>query len=139
MGGQHMKNLSQSYKIMKAEEVLKLAEDKLIKVLSGETKVNEKIVIQVALELYKRRIPSKVEQMNEGNQLTIIKIVKNHTPTNSGETIDITPLERAAEKVISEKTRLLNEKLQKTRKTFGGENKTLQGDALGEHDSRPSV
>jgi hypothetical protein len=107
------KSLSQTYKIARANEVLALSEEKLIKVLKGEVKLPERVIVQVALELYKRRIPQHVEGGGPANSLTIIKIVKNHLPNNSGETIDIGSIgsTEVLDKVVDEKIRAINAKI----------------------------
>lgn len=67
-------------KAKKIQEIINLSEAQLIKVLKGQTKLSEKTVVNVALELYKRRVPTKVESDGKGDSLTLIKIVKNHVP-----------------------------------------------------------
>ena len=93
------KNLSQTYQVKRAQKVLKLSEQKLIAALEGKTDLPEKEVMKIALELYKRRVPNQVEGTPGGNQLTLIKIIKNHVP--EGATLNT--IEEAAEALL-EKT-----------------------------------
>ena len=91
-----------SLKAFKIQQIINLSEDKLIKVLEGKTKLDEKTVVNVALELYKRRVPTKVEGDKTGDKLTVIKVIKNHVPTKVVDTIDITTdnIEKAADAVL---------------------------------------
>lgn len=98
MSRAHSKDLSQSYKIKRAEEVLRLSEQLIIEALNGTMQIDDKERLKVALELYKRRIPAKVESENTGNKLTMIKIVKNFLPEQSDE---LSPIEVAAENVLN--------------------------------------
>ncbi len=96
---------SQLDMVIKAKKVLLLSENKLIQVLEGKTKLPEKIVVQVALELYKRRIPMKIEKEVTGssNNLTIIKVIKNHIPEAISKTtfdVNLDKVEMIAEKVL---------------------------------------
>ena len=77
-------------KSFKMQEVLNLSERHLIRILKGETNLSLKEVTSVALELYKRRVPAKVENDGKQGQLTLIKIVKNHIPVKTKDTIDVT-------------------------------------------------
>jgi hypothetical protein len=90
----------------KVQEIITLSENKLIEVLKGTTSLPEKKVVDVALELYKRRVPAKVESVEGGNKLTILKIVKNHVPIKQAETIDVTTdeLDTTVDAVITENT-----------------------------------
>ena len=75
----------------KIQEIINLSESVLIRVLKGETQLPFNTVATVALELYKRRVPAKVEADSSGNKLTVIKIVKNHVPVlDPKDTIDVT-------------------------------------------------
>jgi hypothetical protein len=67
-------------KAQKLQEIINLSEAQLIRVLKGETNLPLKMIVNVALELYKRRVPAKVEADSKQGQLTLIKIVKNHVP-----------------------------------------------------------
>lgn len=93
------KDLSQTYQVKRAQKVLKLSEQKLIAALEGKTDLPEKEVMRIALELYKRRVPNQVEGPAAGNQLTLIKIIKNHVP----EAVVINTVAEAAEALL-EKT-----------------------------------
>lgn len=109
------KYLSQTYIAKRVQKILDLAEEKLINVLNGTTKVPEKLLVQVALEIYKRRIPQKVEPQEGANQLTVVKIVKNHLPNADGDVVDITAasgkVEELADNIINTKAKLINEKM----------------------------
>lgn len=89
-------------KVFKLQEILNLSESVLIRVLSGKTNLPLKTVVGVALELYKRRVPAKVEAAAGSNQLTIIKVVKNHIPIKEENQVDITTdqIDNATEAVI---------------------------------------
>ena len=76
-------------KAFKMQEVLNLSERHLLRILRGETNLSLKEVTSVALELYKRRVPAKVEGDGKQGQLTLIKIVKNHIPIKTVDTIDV--------------------------------------------------
>ena len=106
------KNLSQSYIVERAKKVLKLSEDKLIQVLEGKTKLPEKVVVNVALELYKRRIPQLAETNKERSQLAIIHIHKNHIPGTQGEIIDITAESKELDEATDAKIRAINKKIE---------------------------
>ena len=84
-------------KAQKIQQIINLSENQLIRVLRGETNLPLKTVVNVALELYKRRIPTKVENEGKAGQLTLIKIVKNHVPEKI-DTVDI--LEEAVDGVL---------------------------------------
>jgi hypothetical protein len=100
VGGPGSGKKSQSFKVTKAKEILKLSEAKIIKVLKGETTLPEKVVVDVALELYKRRIPTQIEGQAGNNSLTVVKIIKNHLPDSHGDVFDIeTHADEIAEKV----------------------------------------
>lgn len=90
--------MSHSFRINKAKKLLKLSETKLIEVLKGNTSLKEKDIVGVALELYKRRVPVAQDASSGRNQLTVVKIVKNHLPDNHDNVIDV---ENAAEEVIT--------------------------------------
>ena len=79
-----------SLKAFKLQEVLNLSERHLLRILKGETNLSLKEVTQVALELYKRRVPTSVENDGKQGQLTLIKIIKNHVPVKQVDTLDIT-------------------------------------------------
>lgn len=88
-------SLSQTGKIKQLQKVLDLSERKLINVLEGKTSLPERTVVNVALEIYKRRVPAKTEKAEEaGNKLTLIKVVKNFTPDGGGDVVDITEQEQ---------------------------------------------
>jgi len=106
------KSLSQTYLIARANEVLALSENHIIKVLKGETKLPERVVTQVALELYKRRIPQHVEGNAGNSALTIIKVIKNHLPDNSGHSVDIVDiLAERVETAVDDKIQAINKKI----------------------------
>lgn len=88
----------------KVQEVITLSENILIRILKGDSNLPEKKVADIALELYKRRVPAKTESVEGGNKLTILKIVKNHIPPKQAETIDISTdeLEKVTDAVIAE-------------------------------------
>lgn len=118
------KNLSQTYIAKRVQEILDLSEGKLLQVLQGKTKIPEKMVVQVALEIYKRRIPTKVENEHTGSQLTIVKIVKNHLPDKEGEVIDLPrgnfeKVEEVAEEVVNDRVKKINEKIKKSASSLG--------------------
>ena len=89
-------------KIIKAnriQQIINLSETKLIQVLQGKVKgIGEKMITQVALELYKRRVPTKVESDGKGDSLTLIKIVKNHIPEKLKQ---VETVEEAVDGVLS--------------------------------------
>ena len=85
-------------KARKIQEIINLSESQLIKVLKGETSLPTKTVVNVALELYKRRIPTKVEQDGKAGALTLIKIQKNYIPPEM-DTVDV--VEEAVDGVLS--------------------------------------
>lgn len=88
----------------KVQEIVNLAESKLIKVLKGETSLPERTVVNVALELYKRRVPQKVESEGQGNKMTVIKIVKNHQPSIQSQELEkLDMVDVAVDRVIEEK------------------------------------
>lgn len=88
----------------KVQEIVNLAENKLIAVLKGQTSLPERTVVNVALELYKRRVPQKVETEGQGNKLTVIKIVKNHLPSLQSQELEkLDMVDVAVDKVIEEK------------------------------------
>ncbi len=72
----------------KVQEIVNLSENMLIRVLKGQTSLPERTVVSVALELYKRRVPQKVESEGGGNKLTVIKIVKNHMPSKQSQELE---------------------------------------------------
>lgn len=82
------RHAERALKTLQIQEIVNLSESKLIQVLKGETKLPEKTVVNVALELYKRRVPTRVENENSGNKLTVIKIVKNHLPSKGSQEIE---------------------------------------------------
>jgi hypothetical protein len=89
-------------KAMKIQEIINLSEHHLIRVLKGEMGVSIKDRTNVALELYKRRVPTKVETDSKQGQFTLIKIVKNHIPVHQVTTTDISTdqLEEAVDGVL---------------------------------------
>ena len=96
---------SQLSMVIKAKKVLKLSEDKLIQALEGKLNIPDNVVVHVALELYKRRIPMKIEKEVTGssNNLTIVKVFKNHIPDAvSKNTFDVNldKVEILAEKAL---------------------------------------
>ena len=105
------KNLSQTYIVARAKEVLAKSEAYLLKVLDGKTKLPERVVAQVALELYKRRIPTTSDGNQGSNQLTIIKVVKNHMPDHEGDTVDIELETNRIESAVDNKILELNKKI----------------------------
>jgi hypothetical protein len=74
---------------LKVQEIINLSENKLIQVLKGNTSLPERTVVSVALELYKRRVPAKVETEAQGNRLTVIKIIKNHMPSKQDKELEV--------------------------------------------------
>ena len=86
-------------KAMKIQQIINLSEHHLIRVLKGEMGVTIKDRTAVALELYKRRVPTKVENDSKQGQLTLIKIVKNHIPQKL-DTVDA--VEEAVDGVLRE-------------------------------------
>ncbi len=108
-----MTKISQSVLAKKVSEIVQLSETHLIRVLKGETKLPEKVITQVALELYKRRVPQKVETTGDGSSITLIKIVKNHVPGQEiKDTVDVTPATCELEKTIDDKIGEINRKIQ---------------------------
>lgn len=103
------KSLSQTYLVARAKEVLQLSENKLIQVLKGETSLPERVVVTVALELYKRRIPTVQDGNTGSNSLMVIKIVKNHIPDKiqPEEIIDITKVDE----FVDDKIKAINDKI----------------------------
>ena len=103
----------------------------------------QKEIVKIALELYKRRIPQHVEKTGEGSSLTMIKIIKNHVPEGyMGDTIETTPIEKAAEVIISKTTKELNDKLQQKREArLSPTARQMDNDRtfLGERDVPDSV
>jgi hypothetical protein len=101
---------ARNLKTFKIQEIINLSENVLLRVLRGETNLPLKTVTNVALELYKRRVPAKTEGVEGGNKLTILKIVKNHIPPEKVDTIDVTTdeLEEAADAVIEREVRSRN-------------------------------
>ncbi len=89
-------------KAFKVQEVINLSETILIRVLKEQTNLPFKTVANVALELYKRRVPAKTESVEGANKLTILKIVKNHVPIKKAETIDVTTdnIENATDAIL---------------------------------------
>jgi hypothetical protein len=75
------KSLSQIFQVQRAQEVLSLSEEILLEALTGKLNVSDRLRVSIALELYKRRVPIKIEEQKQsGNSLTMIKIVKNFLP-----------------------------------------------------------
>ena len=87
---------------MKVQEIINLSEGVLLRVLKGETNLPLKMVAEVALELYKRRVPAKSEESGKEGQITMIKIIKNHIPSLGRGNINILPdeVDQAAEAII---------------------------------------
>lgn len=107
-----MTRVSQTLVAQRVKEVLKLSEAHLIKVLKGETKLPERVVTQVALELYKRRVPQSVEGNSGNNSITMIKIVKNHLPGQvEKDVMDITPATHELAQTVEDKIAEVNEKI----------------------------
>ena len=136
MGGKGSGTKSQTYKAMKVQEVLNLSEEKLIRVLRGETDLPESKVVSVALELYKKRIPQKMEGIQGQNQLTVVKIIKNHLPNHSGEVVDvdaISEVEKEAEKVVDDRLLRLQQKIERSRNTlYSSQNEKIRPDTTEE-------
>jgi len=76
----HSKNLSQTYNVKRAAEILELSEQRLLEALNGTWEIPARLKVQIALELYKRRVPIKVEGEGKTGNLTMIKIIKNFLP-----------------------------------------------------------
>ena len=105
---------SQTFIVARAKEILSLSEAHLVKVLRGETKLPERVVTQVALELYKKRIPQNVEANTGNNSITMIKIVKNHLPgkmENESEVLDVTPARHDLAQTVEDKIAEINAKI----------------------------
>jgi len=106
MAGKGSGVLSQTGKVRQIQKILDLSEAKLIQVLSGNTRLPERAVVNVALEIYKRRVPSKTEKAgNEGNSLTMIKVVKNFTPEGHDKPIEITSKSDQIEDLTTERVK----------------------------------
>jgi hypothetical protein len=93
------KNQSQTYKIAKAKEILRKSEDVLLKVLDAQVPgISPTLRVQVALELYKRRVPILMDHTapppaqleNKTIPVTMITVIKNHIPESCNkDTIDV--------------------------------------------------
>ena len=107
MAARKDKDLSQTYLAKRAQVIIDSSERVLLNALDGTTKLTDRVRVQVALEIYKKRIPQKVEQVETGQKLTLIKIIKNFIPGEAtGEVVDITAatgqIEKLADTVIDE-------------------------------------
>lgn len=98
--------LSQTGEIKQIQKILDLSEHKLIQVLEGKTSLKERDVVNVALEIYKRKVPQETKRVEAAkNTLTMIKVVKNFNPSNpeSGDVVDVTPSQEKLEQMAEER------------------------------------